>query len=277
MAAARAARINRLDYLLVTHFHGDHVGGVPEVAKRLPVATFVDYGEPIEKDASVAEPFAAYKPARARGHHLHPAPGDRLAIDGVEIEVVSAGGALLTKPLSGTSGAGQANPACTGLGPQPANASENPRSMGIRLKLGRFSFLDLGDLMGTNLAALTCPTNLIGHADVYLVPHHGNKDTAIPAVIAAVSPRVAILNNGVSKGGDAEAFESLRGALGIEDTWQLHKTRHSGARNFPDAFIANLNLEDGEKDNAAWLKVSATERGSFTVTNARTGLTKSYK
>ena len=109
------------------------------------------------------------------------------------------------------------------------------------------------------------------------MPHHGNKDTAIPAVIAAVSPRVAILNNGVSKGGDPDAFASLRGATGIEDTWQSHKTRRPGAQNFPDAFIANLNLDDGEKDLGAWIKVSADAGGSFTVTNGRTGVTKSYK
>ena len=78
------------------------------------------------------------------------------------------------------------------------------------MKFGKFTFLDLGDLPGKNLAALACPTNLIGHVDLYLVPHHGNEDSAIPAVIAAVTPRVAILNNGKLKGGDADAFSALR-------------------------------------------------------------------
>jgi competence protein ComEC len=274
MAAARAAQVDRLDYLLITHFHADHAGGAPEVARRLPVRTFVDYGEPIEKDAFATEPFAAYTPVRGRGQQLHPRPGDRLPFDGVEVEVVSAGGLLLAEPLAGTPGAGQANPACAALAPQAINATENGRSLGVRLKFGRFTFLDLGDLPGKNLAALACPLNLVGHADVYLVPHHGNEDTAIPAVIAAVTPRVAILNNGALKGADADAFTALRGASGI-DTWQLHKTRHSDARNFPDAFIANL--EDGEKDTGAGIKVSADDSGGFTVTNARTGMTRSYQ
>ncbi len=272
MAAVRDTRIDRLDYLLITHFHRDHAGGVPEVARRLPVTTFVDYGEPVEKGDFTVVTFEAYKPVRARGKQLHPRPGDRLALEGVEVDVASSAGALLTKALSG---AGQPNPACAGLARQADDAGENPRSLGIRLKYGRFTFLDLGDLPGNNLAALACPTNLVGHADLYLVPHHGNEDTSIPAVVAAVTPRVAILNNGVTKGGAASAFATLRGATSMEDVWQLHKTRNPGAENFPDAFIANI--DDGEKDAGAWIKVSVDERGSFTVTNGRTGFTKSYR
>jgi competence protein ComEC len=274
-AAARDARVTSQDYLLVTHFHGDHAGGVPEVVRRLPVKTFVDYGEPMEKAAFSTDPFAAYKPLRERSMQVHPKPGDRLPFTGVDVDVLSAGGMLLKAPLAGAAGAGQPNPACSGLGDLPNPESENPRSLGIRMKFGAFTFLDLGDLPGKNLAALACPANLIGHVDLYLVPHHGNKDSAIPAVIAAVTPRVAILNNGALKGGDADAFTALRGAKGIEDTWQLHKTSHADARNFPDEVIANL--EDGPNDKGAWIKASADHNGQFTVTNARTGLTRTYR
>jgi competence protein ComEC len=277
VAAARAARIKGLDYLLITHFHGDHVGDAREIARRLPVKTFVDYGEPFEKgDAWATEPFVEYKRVRDRGQQLHPAPGDRLALDGVEAEVVSTGGTLLTKALSETSGAGQANPACAALGTLHSEAKENERSLGIRVKFGKFTFLDLGDLSGTKLAALACPTNLVGHADVYLVPHHGNEDTAIPAVYAAVTPRVAILNHSGTKGGDPDAFAALRGSPGIEDTWQLHRSVHAGAQNFSNDFIANLDAEE-EHDRGDWIKLSANEDGSFTITNARTRVTKSYK
>jgi competence protein ComEC len=274
--AARAARVKQLDYLLITHFHGDHIGAAPEIARRLPVKTFVDYGEPFEKtDTWATEPFVDYKRARDRGQELHPAPGDRLMLEGVETEVVSAGGKLLTTPLSGASGAGQPNPACATLGGLHSEAKENERSLGIRVKFGKFTFLDLGDLSGRPLAALACPNNLLGHADVYLVPHHGNEDTAIPAVLAAVTPRVAILNHGPNKGGDTDAFAALRGSPGIEDTWQLHKSLRSGVQNFPDAFIANLEAE--ERDRGDYIKLSADESGSFTITNARTRVTKSYK
>ncbi len=190
---------------------------------------------------------------RARGKSLHPRPGDKLPLTGVGVEVLSAGGAVLTRPTQRT--AGVRNPACATLGKQPELEGENPRSVGVRITFGRFTFLDLGDLPGANLAALACPNNLLGHADVYLVPHHGNKDTAIPAVIAAVSPRVAILNNGATKGGDPAAFRTLHETAGLEGVWQLHRSRNKGSANYPDAFIANL--EDGPRDAGAWIKVSA--------------------
>src|SRR5262245_14095273 len=272
-AAARAANVTRLDYLLITHFHGDHAGGAVEVAKRLPVATFVDYGEPIEKGEFSQTPFTAYAAARARATSLHPRPGDKLPLRGVDVEVLSAGGAVLARPTQRT--AGVRNPACATLGKQPEIEGENPRSLGVRIRFGMFTFLDLGDLAGANLAALACPNNLLGHADVYLVPHHGSKDTAIPAVIAAVSPRVAILNNGATKGGDPAAFRTLHEAAGIEGVWQLHRSRNQGAANYPDAFIANL--DEGAKDAGAWIKISAQASGAFSVTNGRTGATTSYK
>jgi len=273
-AAARDARITRLDYLLITHFHEDHAGGAVEVAKRLPVSTFVDYGEPIQKDNKFTPAaFAAYAAVRARGTSLHPRPGDKLALTGVEAEVLSAGGAVLSRPTQRT--AGVRNPACATLGKQPELEGENPRSIGIRVTFGSFTFLDLGDLPGANLAALACPNNLLGHVDVYLVPHHGNKDTAIPAVLAPVSPRVAILNNGATKGGDPAAFKTLHDATGIEGVWQLHRSQNRGASNFPDAFIANF--DEGAKDGGAWIKISAQTNGAFSVTNGRTGATTSYK
>jgi beta-lactamase superfamily II metal-dependent hydrolase len=275
VAAARDAGVTALDYLLITHFHSDHVGGAPEVLDRLPAGTLIDYGEPAETVASVLGPFNAYKALRDRGPHLRPRPGDRLPLTGLDVDVLSSGGSVLARPLTGAAGAGQANARCAGLGELTDAPTENPRSLGVRVRFGAFTFLDLGDLSGRTLAALACPTNIIGHVDLYLVPHHGNEDTAIPAVVAAVSPRVAVVNNGAIKGGDARAFEVLRAASGLQATWQLHKTARPGARNFPDEFIANL--EDGASDAGAWIKVSARENGSFTVTNGRTGLSRTYQ
>jgi competence protein ComEC len=273
LKAAREAGVARLDYLLITHFHADHAGGAAEIAKRLPVTTFVDYGEPIEKSEFSQAPFAAYTAARGRGAPLHPRPGDKLPMTGIDIQVLSAGGALLPQPTQRT--AGVRNAACATLEKHADIEGENPRSIGIRLRFGSFTFLDLGDLPGNNLAALACPNNLLGHADLYLVPHHGNRDTAIPAVVAAVTPRVAILNNGATKGGDPAAFRTLRAATGIEAVWQLHRSRNKGSENYPDAFIANL--DEGDRDGGAWLKVSADASGAFSVTNGRTGQTTSYK
>ena len=58
-----------------------------------------------------------------------------------------------------------------------------------------------GDLSGEPIFNLACPKSLIGPVDVYLVAHHGGADNSAPALFAAFKPRVAIMNNGLKKGG----------------------------------------------------------------------------
>jgi len=268
LAAARAAQVTAIDYLLVTHFHADHAGGVPELAKRLPVRTFVDHDAILPTDTGSAPVFRNYAAARTAGRHIIATAGDRLPLKGLEVEIVSSGGTTITKPAPG---AGQANPACDASAPEAAEPIENPRSTGFLLQFGRFRFIDLGDLSGRPLFALFCPSNLLGRADVYLVPHHGGSDVVYAATFAG-PPRVAILNNGETKGGAAAAFTALRRVTGLEDVWQLHRSAAEGAINFADARIANLDTT-----TAHWLKVSATEDGTFSVTNARTNESKTYR
>jgi competence protein ComEC len=81
---------------------------------------------------------------------------------------------------------------------------------------------------------------------------------------------VAIMNNGEKKGGSRNAFDNMRKVAGLEDVWQLHKL--PGASNYPDDHLANLDETTGH-----WLKVSARDDGSFSVTNGRTGATKTYR
>lgn len=48
MAAIKDAGLKQLDYELVTHFHADHYGAVPALAKQIPIRTFVDHGPAVE-------------------------------------------------------------------------------------------------------------------------------------------------------------------------------------------------------------------------------------
>jgi competence protein ComEC len=272
LAAARAAGVKRIDYLLVTHFHADHDGGVPELAQLIPIRTFVDHDVPgpeaEERVAGTTAAFEAYARVRAKGRHLAPTPGDTIPLKGVDTVVVSAAGRTLHKPLAG---AGGANPACGRSAPDAQEPTENPRSTGVRMRFGRFTFLDVGDLSGAPLFALVCPANLIGPTDLYLVAHHGGADAGDAASFAAIAPRVAILNNGAKKGGAPEVLAALHEARGLEDAWQLHRSLPPGPRFFNDDHIANL-----DESTAHWLKVSAKADGSFVVTNGRTGAAKAY-
>jgi beta-lactamase superfamily II metal-dependent hydrolase len=270
-AVARAAGLSRIDDLLVTHFHGDHFGGVMELAQRLPIGTFIDHGD-VAAETEQTVPgtlalFQDYQAVRAKARHLDPKPGDRLPLKGLDVAVVSAAGATIARPLAG---AGAANTRC-GPSARPAQEIyENPRSTAVVVQFGTFRFLDVGDLSGQPLFDLACPRDLIGPVDVYLVAHHGGADAADPATLAAFKPRVAVLNNGARKGAGPELLAMLHGAAGI-DTWQLHRSVLDGAENFAEDHLANL-----DETTAHWIKVSASSDGSFRVTNGRTGQVVRY-
>jgi competence protein ComEC len=271
LAAARDAGVKQIDYLLLTHFHADHGGGVAELSQLLPIKTFIDHGQPgpgaFAAVTGTQDTYDRWAAARASGKHLEPKPGDILPLKEIEAVIVASAGAVLTKPLAG---AGQQNPACIGAGVAASEKTENPRSTGVRLQFGAFRFLDLGDLSDAPLFSLACPVNLIGTSDVYLVSHHGANDASDPSLFKAVNPLVAIFNNGRTKGAQKDALATAASMPSI-DVWQLHRTSNAGAVNVDDARIANL-----DETTSAWIKIVAKKDGSFTVTNGRTGVTKSY-
>jgi competence protein ComEC len=94
----------------------------------------------------------------------------------------------------------------------------------------------------------------------------------VPAVIAALRPRVAIMNNGTTKGGAPEAFATLHRQPGLEDLWQLHASRNQGADNSADSFIANVD----EGQSSYSIKMTADRDGNFTLVNGRTSFSKTY-
>lgn len=272
VAAAHDAGVEQIDYLLITHFHADHDGGVVELAQLMPIRTFIDHGSvasDAEKNvAGTMDAFNAYATVRARGQHLEPKPGDRLPLKGVEAVVVSSATATLPRPLAGASGH---NSVCAAAAREAQDPNENPRSTGIALRFGKFRFLDVGDLTGKPLFDLACPNDLIGAVDVYLVAHHGGADAAEPATFAAFKPRAAILNNGATKGGALEMFTFLHSAKGVGDVWQLHRSNAAANENFATERIANL-----DEQTAHWIKLRANEDGSFQILNGRTGLWTRY-
>jgi len=271
LEVAKRAGVTRIDYLLVTHYHSDHVGGVPEVAQLIPIRTFVDHGtvnEDAERVAGTLAMYRAYAAVRAKGTHLEPKPGDRLPIKGADVTIISSAGATISTPLNGATSSQTAG--CTPPGTPAGEPTENPRSLGFLLQFGRFRFFDPGDLTGPPLFSLSCPSDRIGPLDVYLVAHHGGSDAADPYIFRATKPRVAIVNNGARKGGAADIFTTLHALPGTQ-AWQLHRSEAPNAMNFADERIANLT-----EATANGIVIRAGEDGSFTVTNERTGATTRF-
>ena len=144
-----------------------------------------------------------------------------------------------------------------------------------------------------------CPTNRIGTVDLLLGLHHGVGSSNSPVFVHELHPRVAIMNNGTRKGGDPDTMKTVYSSPGLEDLWEMHFSQLSGQEySVPGIFIANA--ADDQPTNmpiapisapppgpnaapapihngkAYWIKVSALSNGSFTVTNARNGFSKTY-
>jgi competence protein ComEC len=270
-AAAKKAGVKKIDYLVTTHYHADHVGGVPQLAAKLPIRNFVDHGPSVESGKQADVLFNAYTSFRDKGHHLAVKPGDTVPIKGLDVKVVAAGGDVLAAPLPG---AGAANPACAGFQARAEDKTENARSVGILVTYGNFKMIDLGDLTWNKEFELACPNNKLGTVDVYLTTHHGMNMSGPAAIVHALHPAVAIMNNGAKKGGTPEAWQTIRKSPGLTDIWQVHYAVGGGKENnAPDSFIANVD----ENCEGLGLKLSAQSNGTFTVTNSRNKYEKTYK
>lgn len=260
--AAKLAHVKRIDYVLVTHHHSDHEGGVPNLLQRLPVGVFLDHGPSVETSGPQLKTYEAYTAAVAKAGHRVVKPGDTIPVKGLEVTVLVAGGEQINRK-------GEANPYCAGIGSKD-ETGENPQSAGVLIQFGKFRFADLGDLTWDKEVALLCPENRVGKIDLYLTTHHGAESSK---AIYGMAPRVAIMNNGARKGGAPEGWKVVKGSPGLEDMWQLHFAVAGGKEtNVPDPMIANVD----EQCEGKFLKVSAAADGSFTVYNARNKYSKAY-
>jgi competence protein ComEC len=270
-AAMQDAGITRIDHLLITHYHADHVGGVPNLVKRVTVGEFLDHGPNREDDPKTEAGYAAYLQAIAGKPHRIVHPGDTISIPGLSVVVVSADGQLI-KRLPGIEP--EPNPYCASEKQWPTDPTENARSSGILVRLGHFSFLDLGDLTGAKEVSLVCPNNPLGTIDLYLVTHHGMDLSNSHAIVDAIQPRVAIMINGAHKAGMPEAWQTVHDSPNHPDLYQLHTAEGSdAAHNSPVELIANPK---GAATDGAYFKVVAQPDASFSVTNTRTGETRQY-
>jgi hypothetical protein len=311
--------IKKIDYLVITHFEEDHMGGAAALAEKVPIVNWVDHGESVTygksdewwmgrrqpwfrpgSGAMDNQRMDRYKTAREKGHHIVVKPGDRVPIKGIEAIIVTGGGNNITKPLQG---AGQPNAACAETQPRLEDDAEDGQSLGVLVSVGKFRFINLGDMDWNPSYRLFCPNNLVGTVDVYLITHHaqsfaktyGDNLKPVPggpdqklyywslsccskAEVWGLHPRVAVLSMGAEghRAGDDESMRTVDKSPGIEGLWMTEKINGGGeaGHNPPDDYIANIGGPRPEK--VPGLKIVANPDGGFAFTNMRNGFTKDY-
>jgi len=297
MVAVKDAKLQQIDHLVTTHWHGDHFGGMEELARQIPIREFIDHGANVQP-APATDAFLKdiYPKLHSQAKHTVVKPGDKIAVSGVDVRIVTSAGDTIKTALPG---AGKPNPDCANFKSGENNA-EDPQSVGSHITFGKFRALHLGDLTMNKEFELMCPNNRLGTVDVLLGLHHGQPSSNSPVLIHAIQPRVAIMNNGIRKGGDPAVMKVIYTSPGFENLWQLHFSQLSGQEyTVPGIFIANTLDEElsampvapmpppqpgaaaaappAHNGTAYWIKVSAEQDGSFTVSNSRNGFSKKYE
>jgi beta-lactamase superfamily II metal-dependent hydrolase len=306
MDAIKDAQLTKLDHVLVTHWHGDHFRGLPELAKRIPIGNYIDHGPDLQGNEEVHKFVTGdYAALYSKATHTVVKPGDKLPISGLDWRIVTAAGEVLKTPLPG---GGIPNPSCATFTPidkDDDGGIENAMSVGSVIKYGKFRMAHFGDLTWNKEFELMCPKNPVGHVDLWIVSNHGLRISNSEVLVHGLQPRVAIMNDGTRKGGEPLLMKTIYTTPGFENLWEIHFSLLSGQEyTVPGLFIANgyddpqtampiapmpppadlyvLRLPRSpdppvHNGKAFWIKVSAKADGSFTVTNQRNNFSKTYE
>jgi competence protein ComEC len=298
MEAIKDAGVTKIDHLITTHWHGDHFGAMVDVAKQIPIARYYDHG-PNVQPAQAADDFLKGPYAELTGKAMHTVvkPGDSIPVKDLNWKVVASAGNVLKTNLPG---AGKPNPYCAVSPAQAPDPTENAQSVSSYITFGRFHVVHMGDLTYNKELDLMCPNNRLGTAQLFIVSHHGQAISNSPALVHALAPRAAIINNGTRKGGQPDAMKVLFSSPGLEDLWEMHFSLLSGQEyTVPGAFIANqIDQQSDSIPIGTWtpplpgqqappapahngksnyFKITAQQDGTFTVTNTRNNFSKTYR
>ena len=302
VAAARKLGVKKIDYLVTTHYHMDHVGGVVELSKRIPIGTFIDHGANVEhvapgekvppdlKGGTPDELYPKYLDV-IKGHpHIVAKPGQVIAMGSMTDTIVASDGVAMTKPLAG---AGAKNAVCDtaeAMSTKDEGGAENTHSVASLVSYGKVKIAMFGDLSWKVERDLSCPVARLGHVQVLIATQHGSKISSNPASIADMKPDIAVVGMGGKKGGDEGPIRTIQASPGLMGFWQTHESFANPALGAADKnMVANLNppaadvakyskaMFTAPPDQGHAIHLDVFKDGKVVVTNDRNGFSKTYQ
>jgi competence protein ComEC len=313
--AARSFGLKKIDYLITTHYHSDHIGGLEGVLKRIPIGTFIDHGENREirgtqgpggmlgPDWRTVGPDGQPRPGRGGVVPPPPAdpntppPGSTAAAYAHYIELIGKTPHRVVKPgdtldVDGMHilfvdadgvplarplpGAGEKPASCNGIqAMDPNGGEENSRSTSSLITYGKAKIAAFGDLTWNSELKLFCPVDKVGKVDVLLASHHGLQFSNSPPQVESLQPKVVIVGNAIGKGDDPDRVKSYMANPRFQGMWRLHVSRGHDELDGDKNQIANVD-PDQAKDKMFNLRLRIQKNGTITVINERNGFNKTY-
>lgn len=277
LAVARMAGLRQIDHYITTHWHRDHVGGIPLVARMMPIKNFYDHGLPAALAVDVTPGLLERYRQISENKSVTLKPGDEIpfrsskTVMPVSVRVMAANAFVVGEQA----GSPQIKPCGADFKPIPADITDNANSIGFVLSFGDFQFFDGGDLTWNVENKLVCPGNLIGAVDVFQVNHHGAANSNNPALVRALNPQVAVIDNGPRKGAEAATYATLMSLPDLKAVYQLHRNVSTTDKdNAPADYIAN----DEEACAGEFIKLSVKPDGkSYSVSIPAKRIVRHYR
>lgn len=285
--AAKAAGLTAIDHVLITHFHVDHFGGAAEVAQQIPFGTIHQRAIPESdpdgrKQSTFPVQIRPYREIAAKRETLKPGTVIPLKSPAgtpkLELRCLAA-----DQQFVAPSGAQRArkNPLTGSVEAKPKDTSDNANSAVFLLTFGDFRFFDGGDLTWNLEEKLVTPYNLPGVVDVYQTNHHGLEVSNNPVLLQSIEPRVVVMNNGATKGGQPGTFAAIRSVKTGPALYQLHQSYNVPAgENAAAPFVANrdnLTGADAAKCPANLISMKVAPDGrSYRISVPATGHSETY-